>query len=117
MNLPIEERGEIESVLQEFTYFDNNFRSFFINDTDGEPIVMRNMEDVISNIKLYEQTSNTKLRVTKSNMVRGYRQYKCVSHRHCTFKATFGPATRNTVSDNTIVLKRNNMFHTERNNI
>ena len=90
-------------------YFDYTFRVLFIDANGGESLQLNNMEELLAKIGRYERESNTRLRVMKSNS-KGYRQYKCATHRNCTFMANFGPNGVN----HKIVLKTNYLYHSIR---
>ena len=89
-------------------YFDYTFRILFIDSLALEPIQLKNMEELKCKIARYELESNTRLRLHKYQEENNYCQYKCASHKNCTFKATFGPKGAN----NIIVLKANYLYHT-----
>jgi hypothetical protein len=107
----IEENSDDEhDVITFVPYFDYQFRNFFIDANGGESISFESMDDLIIKIRLYEQESNNRLYISKANLTVGYRQYKCLTHCKCTFKATFG---RNGVGNN-IILKGNYLYHSMR---
>ena len=97
----------IPEVIPEVRYFDECFRSYFIDVNGGASIVFNNLDELSTIIKLYERESNTLLRISKSNLTIGYRKYKCFSHGNCQFRATFCKRR----IDNQVILKRNNLYH------
>lgn len=92
------------------TYYDTLFEEMFLDSTEGESIRFMNVEQLCTQVAAYEQQSNTKLYVTKSRICnkKGYREYKCSSHRNCMFHVRFVK-----LIDNTIVLKKKYLYHND----
>jgi hypothetical protein len=91
-------------------YFNFTFKELFVDESTVEvsqAIPMANMDEVASQILLYESQTNIRLRIHYSISCPPRREYRCQCHRGCTFKATFAQRA----IDNQIVLKSANYYH------
>lgn len=89
-------------------YLDTIFRHIFVNSMNqDEKFQMNNLDELYRKIMHYEIESNITLRRDKSNPRIGYCVYSCVSHKNCTFRASFGPIR----SSKKIVLKNCYLYH------
>ena len=94
-------------VIPEVLYLDEWFRSYFIDVNGGDSIPFNNLEELSTQIKLYETDSRTRPRITKSNPSIGYRKYVCVCCSTCQFRATFSKRR----IDQQLILKSNYLYH------
>jgi hypothetical protein len=89
-------------------YFNTIFRHVFVNSMDeDEKFEMNNLDELYRKITHYQIESNIVLRKQKSCPKTGYCFFTCVSHKNCSFFASFGPNR----SSKKIVLKKNHLYH------
>jgi hypothetical protein len=107
--IPIRGNEGIPIQLQPIEqFFDNIFHDIFMNEDVDESILLQDMTELTGCIRMYEETTDIKLFISKACIFNDYRVYKCRSHLQCNFKATFGRRR----GRQGIFLRRSNLHHT-----